>query len=123
MKKQDKFFVIETSEDGSSFEVREVRGILFNGTVFKRENRLFGLSVELYSGGSLEWYTYDIETGLCIVVTDFLPATLEDLEMLGRFIEAFDRDNVDDDRKRCAEAIKKAYDKHPEIKRKVFGEG
>ncbi len=121
MKKQDKFFVIETVEDGSSFEVREVRGILFKGTTFKRENRLFGLSVELYVGGRLEWYTYDIETGLCIVVTEFLPATLEDLKMIGRFVEDFDRDNADDDRKRYAEAIKRAYDEHPEIKRQVFG--
>lgn len=107
------YFVIDAGAD----EVCKV-----NGVIFRHKGKLLGLKFELYTDG-FAWWTYDIETGLDVAVTGFLP--LHQKETLDDMIRAFETDVLsdysDDEIERFIKTIKTAYDEHPEIKKQVFG--
>ena len=109
------FFVIDEPWE-NSFEARKV-----NGVVFKHRGRLFGLSIKIGFGYG-EWRAFDIKTGMPVAISGFNPLAGENMAKLNVVIKESDAVITDDKRMRFTEAIKAAYDEHPEIKRQVFGE-
>lgn len=109
--KPSEFFITDVCAD----EVRKVSGV-----VFKRKSRLLTARIRFYSGGFV-WFTHDVKTGLCVVASDYYPATEQTIERLDEEIKRFDKAIPKGERKHYAAMIKKAYDANPDVKRQVFG--
>lgn len=118
-------------------EIEKVKGI-----VFKVRDRLVGTHVlvdeewegvknmpeskaviEAHTDAVFIWKTYDIETGIVIDWTSYFPGSDKFIKSIEDIVKKFDGRIDDIDFKaRCAQLIKTEYDKHPEIKKQVFGE-
>lgn len=96
---------------------------LSNGFVQEVDGRLIGFWTGIYNNQKI-LNIYDIETGLSMGA---IQREFSDIEEIEAYTERFDKDMALEGnaelKKNCVEAIKKAYDAHPEIKRQVFGEG
>lgn len=95
---------------------------LENGLVQEVDGRLVGFWTGVYSNLKI-LNIYDIETGLSMGTIE---RELSDIEELEAYTERFDKDMALEEnaelKKNCIEAIKKAYDEHPDVRRQVFGE-
>ena len=92
-----------------------------NGVVFRYKGKLLGARID-FNGVNFAWWTIDIKTGLIIGVTGFNPCTKGNEAEIDLMLEDFHEIEEKARNKRFAEAMERMYDKHPDIKRQVFGE-